>query len=113
MISTMTPAERRVYHRIRQDILTRGRAPSYDELADVAGTKGNAHRIVSQLVAAGHLHRVPGRNRGISLAPGADTYTIHLAPEIDGPLLALAVACDEVPEVIIARALADYLRRAA
>ena len=109
----MTPAERRVYCRIRHDITTAGRPPSYDELVEVAGTKGNGHRIVAQLERKGFVRRVPGRGRGIQLTPGFDTYTIHLEPEADAQLLALAAARDEVPEVIIARALAEYLRRAA
>ncbi len=113
MTCTLTPAEQRVYARIRQDILTTGRAPSYDELAEVTVSKGGAHRIVRQLERKGLVRRAPGRGRGIRLAPCAGTHTIHLEPEADAQLQALASARDEVPEVIIARALAEYLRRAA
>ncbi|MCF4125017.1 LexA family protein [Methylobacterium sp. SyP6R] len=110
---TLSPVERRVLQHIRRDILTHGRAPTYDELTAVAGTKGSAHRVVRQLARKGLVVREPQRNRGLRLPAGADTYTIHLEPEADAQLLALAAARDEVPEVIIARALAEYLGRAA
>lgn len=110
---TLTKIEQAVFDLIRAELVAGRQAPTYDELLDATTytSKGNLHRIVSQIISKGWLVRMANRKRALALAPDAETYTVHLPVELDAQLRAHLAVWGATAQCVITKALADYLAR--
>ena len=59
---------------IRIYLEAEGISPSYDDITEALQlkSKAGAHRLVAILEARGHINRLPGRSRSISLVEGSE-----------------------------------------
>lgn len=70
----MTPLQRKVLDYVEAEIQrTRGVPPSLEQIAKAMDMKSRsgAHRVIAQLVDAGHLVRIGKRARGLALPRAA------------------------------------------
>lgn len=109
----LTAREQQVFGVIRAELVAGRPAPTYTELGAAfgLGSRGNVHRLVSILVRKGYLVRGDIGNRALALAPDAETYTVHLPPEVDAQLAAHVASWGATPQCVIVAAVAEYLGR--
>lgn len=96
---------------IRDRIAATGRPPSYLEIRAGLGVKSNncVHRLVKALERRGHIRRLPGEGRSITLVERPDRA---MADEDARRVNACVVACSGIPTDELVRLGLGGLRRA-
>lgn len=109
----LTSSEKAVFDVIRTELVAGRPAPTYDEITERLGlaSKGHIYRKVGILVEKGYVTRQAGHYRTIALTPDAETYTVHLPPDLDACLGAHVSSRGATPQGVIVKAVAEYLAR--
>jgi SOS-response transcriptional repressor LexA len=99
----LTPTALKMLAFIREQISSSGVSPSYDEISQHMGlaSKSGVTRLVEQLEERGHIHRLPGLSRSITIVETPDALLDVLPVRLRRRLIEHCRAKGETPEQFV------------
>lgn len=111
MSAGLTPRQRACLSAIER-LTVDGVAPTFDEIKAAIGSssKGEVHRLTTQLVERGHLRKLPGRARALEVVKDVPLSKRELGERIIADAKRAGSLIDRTPQAVL-RMLADHIER--